>query len=62
MVHIKEQEAYLQLQRQELAEKEFLFESERSAAILMRQKSSVASVVFTKISLTLLAGTYQRRP
>jgi hypothetical protein len=38
MVHIKEQEAYLQLQREELAEKEFLFESERSAAVLMRQK------------------------
>ena len=50
MVHIKEQEAYLQLQRQELAEKEFLFESERSASVLMRQKSSDASVVFASFS------------
>ena len=50
MVHIKEQEAYLQLQRQELAEKEFLFESERSASVLMRQKSSDASVGFASFS------------
>ena len=57
MVHIKEQEAYLQLQRQELAEKEFLFESERSASVLMRQKSSDASVVFASFSDTV--GRYQ---
>lgn len=57
MVHIKEQEAYLQLQRQELAEKEFLFESERSASVLMRQKSSDASVVFASFSDAV--GRYQ---
>jgi hypothetical protein len=38
MANIREKEAYLQLQRQELADKEFVFETERSAVILMRQK------------------------
>jgi hypothetical protein len=38
MASIREKEAYLQLHRQELADKEFLFESERSAAAILRQK------------------------
>ena len=39
MANVREKEAYLQLQRQKLADREFQFESERSAAVLMRQKS-----------------------
>jgi hypothetical protein len=38
MAYVREKEAYLQLQRQELADKEFQFESERGATVLMRQK------------------------
>ena len=46
MISIREKEAHLQLQRQELADKEFIFESERSASVLMRHKSCAHSVVF----------------
>jgi hypothetical protein len=38
MASVREKEAYLQLQRQELADKEIVFESERSAVVLLRQK------------------------
>ena len=61
MISIREKEAHLQLQRQELADKEFIFESERSASVLMRHKSCAHSVVFAKFS-EILVGIYQRRP
>jgi hypothetical protein len=50
MISIREKEAHLQLQRQELADKEFIFESERSAIVLMRQKSCTHFVVFVQLS------------
>jgi hypothetical protein len=46
MTCVKEKEAYLQHQRQELADKETLFESERSAVVLLRQKYRQLSVNF----------------
>jgi hypothetical protein len=56
MTSVREKEAHLQLQRQELADKEFIFESERSASVLMRQKSCAHSVVF--VLLSKMAGRY----
>jgi hypothetical protein len=44
MASVREKEAYLQLQRQELADKEIVFESERSAVVLLRQKYRQLSV------------------
>jgi uncharacterized membrane protein (UPF0127 family) len=50
MAYVREKENYLQLKRQELADKEFLFESERSAAVIMRQKYCQLDFIFMQFT------------